>query len=262
MARTGPRPRVRKGATVTCPRCGEEKYYPPSKAAQLYCSIPCRDAANRAKVYDDVNMNKKCGMCQCWKSFDEFRPATGTKTARTGVALQSYCVSCSLSTSNEWAKNNDIRRKEINSASRLRNKGRRAEARRNEPEEKRAERNRLHAEWRRANRPKVLMWNRLRTHRLRTAGETPDRFGIGRLVCEQDAKCTYCGVLLSGAYHIDHKTPVSRGGSNDISNLQILCGPCNLKKGTKTDEEYKSIMRVMKTNELEMLAETLGRIYG
>jgi len=58
------------------------------------------------------------------------------------------------------------------------------------------------------------------------------------MVCEQDARCIYCKELLPERFHIDHKMPVIRGGTNDRMNLQLLCGPCNSKKHTKTHEEY------------------------
>jgi 5-methylcytosine-specific restriction endonuclease McrA len=63
--------------------------------------------------------------------------------------------------------------------------------------------------------------------------------------------------LLSDQFHIDHKTPISRGGSNDIGNLQILCPTCNMKKGAKTHDEY---MRILKVDELDLLDLTLERL--
>lgn len=36
-------------------------------------------------------------------------------------------------------------------------------------------------------------------------------------------------------YTLDHIVPVALGGTNDPSNLQVLCNQCNAKKGTKTD---------------------------
>jgi 5-methylcytosine-specific restriction endonuclease McrA len=38
---------------------------------------------------------------------------------------------------------------------------------------------------------------------------------------------------------LEHKTPFSRGGTNEYSNLAIAHLSCNIKKGTKTELEYK-----------------------
>lgn len=47
----------------------------------------------------------------------------------------------------------------------------------------------------------------------------------------QNPKCDKTGPR--NEFHIDHIHPVSKGGSNDISNLQVLCVKCNLSKGAK-----------------------------
>lgn len=41
-----------------------------------------------------------------------------------------------------------------------------------------------------------------------------------------------------GKDNLEHKIPISRGGSNDVENLSIACQKCNFKKHTKTDSEY------------------------
>lgn len=45
-------------------------------------------------------------------------------------------------------------------------------------------------------------------------------------------KCQYCGATADqNALHIDHITPVARGGSNEMHNLVTACSNCNLGKG-------------------------------
>lgn len=55
--------------------------------------------------------------------------------------------------------------------------------------------------------------------------------GLYRL---QRGRCAWCGIKLD-AFHRDHRTALSNGGSNDIKNIEILCGPCNLRKGAKDE---------------------------
>lgn len=52
--------------------------------------------------------------------------------------------------------------------------------------------------------------------------------------------CEYCGLLLGDCYHLEHRTPLSRGGTNELRNLAISCSSCNLSKLTKTDEEWRT----------------------
>lgn len=57
---------------------------------------------------------------------------------------------------------------------------------------------------------------------------------------QQGGRCYYCAVALGTSYHIEHKTPLSRGGTNGPENICLSCAPCNLRKSTKTAEEFKA----------------------
>ena len=67
--------------------------------------------------------------------------------------------------------------------------------------------------------------------------------GIGDVLFEQQGGiCYLCGKLLYGRLDdipsIEHKIPVSRGGSNDSSNIGLAHLSCNRRKSTKTPEEF------------------------
>lgn len=52
--------------------------------------------------------------------------------------------------------------------------------------------------------------------------------------------CYLCGeITRQGERHIEHKTPLSRGGPHTFENVAIACVACNLTKGNKTVEEFK-----------------------
>lgn len=65
-----------------------------------------------------------------------------------------------------------------------------------------------------------------------------------RLFRAQQGRCAYCGRTHRWDYlEIDHKHPVSRGGGDEIANLQLLCSPCNMRKGIQSDEEFRDRYR-------------------
>lgn len=67
------------------------------------------------------------------------------------------------------------------------------------------------------------------------------RWGAGKIYAKdlKDLRgpCAYCG----GAQDTwDHVVPMSRGGSNDISNLVPCCTSCNRAKARRTPEEWRA----------------------
>jgi 5-methylcytosine-specific restriction endonuclease McrA len=42
-----------------------------------------------------------------------------------------------------------------------------------------------------------------------------------------------------GKDHLEHKMPLSRGGTNEYNNLAIACQKCNCSKHNKTEKEYR-----------------------
>ena len=51
--------------------------------------------------------------------------------------------------------------------------------------------------------------------------------------------CAYCGRDLGkGERHVDHATPLVRGGAHAVENLVISCARCNQTKHMKTASEF------------------------
>lgn len=62
------------------------------------------------------------------------------------------------------------------------------------------------------------------------------------LFSRQKGRCAFCGCRISESgkkrYHADHVVPLAKGGSNWITNIQLLCKSCNLSKGAKDPVEW------------------------
>ena len=57
-------------------------------------------------------------------------------------------------------------------------------------------------------------------------------------------RCYLCGVTVaSKTLHMDHRKPLVRGGSHWPANLAPACASCNLRKNSKSENEYRSTMR-------------------
>lgn len=61
------------------------------------------------------------------------------------------------------------------------------------------------------------------------------------LFLTQGGICVYCSKLL-GIWYADHIFPMSRGGSNWIENIQLLCKTCNEEKCALMPGEYMAVL--------------------
>lgn len=79
-------------------------------------------------------------------------------------------------------------------------------------------------------------WKAIRTRMLRRA----KRDGVDH--------CPICGVLLDytpgirarNSPEVDHVTSVAQGGTDDIEQLQVICGHCNRRLGDKKPKKPRS----------------------
>ena len=108
-------------------------------------------------------------------------------------------------------------------------------------EKRRAE----HRVWIKDNPERCKMHYHNRRARLKGNGGSYTLSELNGLFLKQNGLCHYCGdvleITVKFGVHIDHKTPVSRGGTSYIENIALTCATCNISKGTKTEEEYKKV---------------------
>ena len=98
-------------------------------------------------------------------------------------------------------------------------------------------------EYDRVNHVKVRVWKRIRSARRRT------RLVAALGTCSREqwlwrfqfygGHCAYCPrELRFDEAQMEHRIPISRGGSNWPANIVPACADCNLRKGTKTSAEF------------------------
>lgn len=61
---------------------------------------------------------------------------------------------------------------------------------------------------------------------------------IKRQYKTQKGHCWWCGHKLGKQYQVDHRIPLSKGGSNWPSNLVISCRHCNASKRDKLPQDF------------------------
>ncbi len=69
--------------------------------------------------------------------------------------------------------------------------------------------------------------------------ENINPFDLWKILKRQKMACPLSGERLTAEnISIDHKTPLFRGGKNDLTNLQFVIKNVNVAKFTMTDDEF------------------------
>ena len=205
----------------TCTKCGEEK------SAGDFCK---RTASNDG-------LSPKCRACQAAYaiaySAAHKEEIKSTKALYFANNRERHNAACA-----EWARKNPEKKRMALAANRAKNK-----------EQCKATR----VKWIAANidrvKANIAAWHnknpdvrRIRSHNYRD--KKRENGGIltkglaDKLFKLQRGLCPCCKEPLGKDFHLDHKMPIARGGSNTDDNMQLLRKTCNLQKNAKHPIEF------------------------
>ena len=105
---------------------------------------------------------------------------------------------------------------------------RKARERYAEDEEFRESRKAYLREWRRTNRERQEGYR----DRRRAREAFIERVDRRVVYAMHGGRCGICGEFISGAFHVDHVRPLSKGGTHSYINCQPAHPVCNLRKGS------------------------------
>lgn len=191
----------------------------------------------------NIPQTKRCSKCGETKTATEF----GIRN-RKGRGLRSWCKACESADSlarymadpERAAKQReryDRDREKKLAACREVYTPRYAERARAYRKRTKAQRSAYNAAWRRANPEKAKDSVIRRRCRLLRAEGKHTAAQWQALKAHYGNRCLCCGrPEMEVALHRDHVIPLTRGGSNWISNIQPLCKECNSAKGEKSTD--------------------------
>lgn len=188
----------------------------------------------------DSNPTKECGRCKIELPAN---PAWFRTRTNSPSGLQSWCKACEARHYDENrakrnARQRDYWRRRMESDP----EGIRAN-RQNWQERNRDKCRASYHTWREQNlevaRKKAIAGQAKRRAAKIGAGGTFTPTDVKKMVAAQKGKCWYCSCKLD-SYHVEHRIPLARGGTNGLENLVLACPPCNLSKGTKMPWEMKN----------------------
>lgn len=185
-----------------CDHCGLD--FSARRRIDCYCSTVCREQGSARKARERAAKWRETYYSRSLANLLEWRKANPEK-ARRAVA--------------DWHKAHPEKRKEHRAAWRA-----------NHAEQVKKSK----AEWHKRDPDRGAMYQQRRRAKKAENGGSFTTAEWQALKAQYSFQCLRCRrrepeIKLT----MDHVVPVTRGGSNDISNIQPLCQKCNLSKGTQ-----------------------------
>lgn len=169
-------------------------------------------------------MSKICSHCKEGKSIDQFHKNRSTKDG-----FANMCKHCKNGRYNDYAQEYNKTRDSIANRERVK-----AWQKAN-PEKNNAKRKRWYDKHGDDARAQHLTWRHNRLAKMKANGGSHTTEEWLAKLAEFDGSCVTCG--SSARIERDHIIPVTKGGTNDIENIQPLCLPCNRTKGAEVSHE-------------------------
>lgn len=186
---------------------------------------------------------------QCTKCGDKLPLHRFTKHKLGWMGLRSECRICGRKATSEYRKNNWLKCRAKLYQWREKNQERWKEMKRRSARrhpETEARNRKLHAEkaraktreWQKKYPERVLLQcNKRRAIKVGAVGlYTID--GWLQKLAYHGGRCYYCK-LIPRKVVMEHRIPLSRGGTNWLANLVPSCTSCNCSKHNKTEKEYR-----------------------
>ena len=213
--------RVCDDGTKTCSKCMQEKSFSSfskQAAGKNGLRASCKECTqNDWKQYVESNAEKRK------VSQANYRSNNQEKIRLTDAAYREKNKERELARGAAWRAANPEKEKARTASYRARNK------------EKDAARK---ANYAKQNPDVVRAIAARRRARVRGADGTHTRADIQNLFLMQRGLCAACHVDISCKNHVDHIMPLALGGSNDKTNLQLLCPACNHAKSSKHPVDF------------------------